>query len=137
MKKAEIFQRKEDTFNFSLGNISQPSFSGISGVHRFRDSLDSISQPNVRSFFESVRGHNSVSPNLPAVSAIEEPPHPVKQKTKPRKKNSSIRRTQPFRKVAAGIRKRRAENSLSADISQLRPCKVIMTRLNWNPSTAR
>lgn len=119
----------EDMFNFSLGDISNTIQSEISGVNRIRDSLDSISQPAVRSLFEAVRQHNIP----PAVS----PPPPPQPKIK-KIKSKTMRRLQPYRQNSTiATRKRRAEISLSADMSRMKPCKVVIQRLNWEPTAAR
>lgn len=126
---------EESAFNLSIGHI--PHQFDMSGVDFIRDSLDSISQPSVRSFFERARENNiSTSPLQPSpiVEVDEQPPLP---KRRPPKK-PAIRRVQPYRSNAgAATKKRRAEMSLSADLSQIRPCKVAIQRLNWTPTTAR
>lgn len=126
---------EENSFNFSIGDI--PNQFDMSGVELIRDSLDSISQPSVRNFFERVRGNNiSTSPlqPLPIVEVDEQPQQPKKRLPK----KPGIRRVQPYRSNAgAATKKRRAETSLSADLSQIRPCKVTLQRVNWTPTTAR
>lgn len=133
--KSVFEKEKEDTFNFSLGNISNE----ISGIDRIRDSLDSISQPSVKSFFENARQQNSAASRSPLAAAeevLQDSPPPKVKKIK--KKSKLIQRALPYRKkLTAEARKRRAENSLSVDISRMRPCKVSVQRINWEPTAAR
>lgn len=116
----------EESFNFSLGNISGRPSLEMSGIMPLRDSLDSISQPAVRNFFEQARVANA---------SVSEPENNVSMATaRPptRKRKATSRRHQPYR-----TNKRRAESSLSADMSRMRPCKVALNRLNWEPTNAR
>lgn len=122
----------EDPFNFSLPQ------NDMSGVYPIRDSLDSISQPAVRDFFEKARKSNDTgnitSPLLP-MDIIDRQPTPKKRKAK---KPSNPRRVLPYQTLTrAGASKRRAENSISAEMSNIRPCKVMLNRLNWEPTNAR
>lgn len=127
----------EDEFNFTLGSLSEPAQLDISGVQRVRDSLDSISQPVVRDFFQKVREIRRSAPSSSPSIVEEEASQPPRNK-KRKKKVSSARRVLPYRNASgAAGRKRPAENSLSHDISRMRPCKVALNRLNWEPTTAR
>lgn len=109
----------EDAFNFSLDNE-------MSGINTLRDSIDSISQPGVRNFFEQIRQQKT--------QPSEQPPVQTNRK----KKKVLPPRHLPYRKKATiETRKRRAETSLSADMSRMRPCKVNLHRINWEPTTAR
>lgn len=126
----------ENLFNLSLGDISLPNQLDISGVERIRDSIDSISHPNVKNFFEKAREANIIS-NTSLSSSNAEAEVPPKQRRKKKPSNPiSVRRRLPQRNNGAAM-KRRAEMSLSADLSQIRPCKVAIQRLNWVPTTAR
>lgn len=123
----------ENSFNFPFDNISIQNQFDMSGLEPIRDSIDSISQPSVRNFFEKARESNSqsnTSPRLPIAEVAVQPPQ--RKKKKPSRPNN-IRRVLPYRKG----RKRQAETSLSADMSHIRPCKVIVQRLQWSPTTAR
>lgn len=112
----------EDIFNFSLDN-------DMSGINTLRDSLDSISQPVVRSFFEQARQHS--------ISPLEQSSVQPKKKKKKKAPTSALRRL-PYRINATNeTRKRRAENNLSGDISRIRPCKVNLRRINWESTMAR
>lgn len=115
----------EETFNFSLGSISEAPRLDMSVISPIRDSIDSISQPTVRNFFERARVLNTSNPS-------PEKTGNVATAYVPRKKKRAIRRLQPSR-----AKKRRPETSLSADMSRIRPCKVTMQRLNWEPTNAR
>lgn len=137
------FQPAENSFNLSLENFSPTQQFDMSGVDYLRDSLDSISQPAVRNFFEKARKVNShvgVSSPSPAPILESEVQHePVRQSQRSKKKphKSTARRVQPYRSNAGeATRKRRAETSLSNNLSLIRPCKVAMHRLHWEPSTA-
>lgn len=129
------FQTLEDTFNFSL-----PQFD-MSGVEPIRDSLDSISQPAVRNFFERARNTNSCfNVSRPASIPTEEdtPQPPQKAIAKKKKTNRRVLPYSQYQTRSNTVRnKRRAENSLSADMSQIRPCKVLLSKLNWTPTNAR
>lgn len=123
----------EDTFNLSMSPLD------ISGLAPLRDSLDSISQPVVRNFFERARNTSAVP--LFSQPVVDQPSLP-KEPTKRKARKSQPRRILPYnntiyytRSKCVSSKKRRAENSLSADLSQVRPCKVILNR--WLPSTAR
>lgn len=122
----------ENTFNLSLGDISFPNQFDMSGVERIRDSMDNISQPSVRNFFEKAREASSHSISPQASDQAQAQPTQRRKRTK---KNPS-RRVQPYRSTAAAG-KRRAERSLTADMSLIRPCKVALHRLNWSSTTAR
>lgn len=129
---SKIIQQPEDRLNNSFLQFD------ISGVEPFRDSLDSISQPVVRNFFEKARQANisldSSTSSLPIVELVtENKSAPQKRRTKP--KNTV--RVLPYRTRKAKTTKRRAETSLSADISQVKPCKVRLERINWEPTSAR
>lgn len=122
------FQTLEDTLNFSLANHFD-----MSGVEPIRDSLDSISQPTVRNFFERARNVNNCS-NMSSISASgEDILMPQKRRAKKKKGKSHTLAYHTRSKT----NKRRAENSLSADISQIRPCKVLLNNLNWDTTNAR
>lgn len=137
----------ENPFNFSsITNFPPHSFDiphssrdnsqfDVSGVSRMRDSLESISQPSVRNFFESYKTQNN-SGTSNGESLAQSPP---KQKKKKKFKKSSANRVLPFRNaVSAATNKRRAENSLRQDVSQMRPLKVMVSRLqHWESSNAR
>lgn len=129
------FQTLEDTFNFSL-----PQFD-MSGVEAIRDSLDSISQPTVRIFFEKARNTNSCfNVSRPSIPTEEDTPQPPQKAIAKKKKTN--RRVLPYSqqyhtRSNTISNKRRAENSLSADMSQIRPCKVLLSKLNWTPTNAR
>lgn len=143
-----------ESFNFSL-----PAQLEMSGVEPIRDSLDSISQPGVRRFFENIRVSNSNnhqsnrSPILPienrqSMSSSTQSSHilstdeDIRQIERRVKKTGINRRSRPYetRTNAVRAKKRRAENSLSAELSRMRPCKVTLTRSrynNWEPTNAR
>lgn len=125
----------ENAFNFSLGDISPPNQFDMSGVERIRDSIDRISQPNVRNFFEKAREVNSLSATSPSAPMAETQAQLAPRRRKRTNNSNSVRRVQPYRNTVA-TRKRRAETSLSADIPRIRPCKVTIHRLNWSPTTA-
>lgn len=144
-------KREMDSFNFSLPSMGIPDLDSfrntigttsrahqfeMSGVEPIRDSLDSISQPVVRNFFQNARNAN-VSMSTSSPSNVEEGdrvPQPKKRKAK--KTKGIPRRVLPYRSVALAGRKRNAETSISADISQIKPCKVLVQRINWEPSNA-
>lgn len=129
----------EDTFNFSLPG------SAISGVEPIRDSLDSITQPVVRNFFEIARKTNtSVNQILPNDEDVEMLPVTPKMTSnrkapKRKKKKASGFRQQPsyLTRSRAQASKRRAEKTLSSDLSSVRPFKIVLRDINWEPSTAR
>lgn len=123
-------KREKDPFNFSLhpldsikntlGSTSRLDPFEISGVEPIRDSLDSISQPAVRNFFENARKSN--------VSPLATPSHNIQEEVSPSQQKRKKTKTIPRRRG----RKRPAENSLS--ISHIRPCKVLLKR--WEPTNA-
>lgn len=135
-----------DSFINSIGNATRPQSLEMSGVQTIRDSLDSITQPIVRNFFENVRHRNApaspshLSPNISNTSE-QVLQLPVNNETIPtskirlKKKNEQPHRVLPYRTVAG--RKRQAEKTLSSDISSCRPCKVALQRLDWTTSNAR
>lgn len=130
---------EDNPFNFSLGSFSERFQNDVnmSGVQPLRDSLDSISQPSVRNFFEQARDHNFVVTEIlpEEVEAVSRNPSPPQRQPKHTKNH---RRVLPYRlNMAPGTRKRRAENNLSANMSQIRPCKVSIQNIDWVPTTAR
>lgn len=137
------FQPAENSFNLSLENFSPTQQFDMSGVDYLRDSLDSISQPAVRNFFEKARelnSHASVSsPSSSPILEAEAQHEPVRQPQRSKKKpyKPTTRRVQPYRSNAGeATRKRRAEMSLSKNLSSVRPCKIALHRLNWEPTAA-
>lgn len=140
----------EDTFrnpcNSSL-NFSLPQFD-MSGMEPMRDSLDRISQPTVRNFFEKVRESNGqnnlpVSPSSSSTSSDKRGVDPQQYQNfnptnRRMKKQRFPRRSQPYQtRSRAAATKRRAETTISADISRVRPCKVPLKKLNWESTNAR
>lgn len=119
----------EDSFNFH-------NPFDISGVEPVKDSLDSISQPIVRNFFERARNANiTTSPSMSA--ANEQASSPEQPLVTKKKRSKKVRRVLPYQTRNYVSSKRRAENSLSAEVSQVRPCKVLLNRVNWEATTAR
>lgn len=126
-----------NSFNFS------PHSMDISGVYPIRDSLNSISQPVVRNFFEKAResnGHILPTASLPLPSDGAALPQVYKKKFIPKKfrlnvNNVTSRKPQSRSRIFA--KKRRAETTLSSDMSQVRPCKVSLNEFNWDPTNAR
>lgn len=120
---------EKDPFNVSLhsldsirntfGTTSRRDAFEMSGVDTIRDSLDTISQPTVRNFFENARTALDSSP--PKVRVTRRSTSKLNGPLKTRRKNA----------------KRRAENSLSQDLSQIRPCKVVLNEINWKRTRAR
>lgn len=127
MNNKESIPETEETFNFSLDNISDMHRTELSGISHIRDSIDSISQPSVRTFFEQAR---ALSPSTS--KRLSESVENVDLNSVQRPKKKTRKRIQPYR-----AKKRTAENSLSADLSRIRPCKVSVQRLNWQPTRAR
>lgn len=138
-----------NTFNFSLGSVgnSFPNDLNMTGIEPMRNSLDSLSQESVRSFFENARSQNLVATHsqqdlnspqsqMPQLQPIQHTSNASIQKAK--NTQSSNRRMLPYRNnMPAASRKRRAQNNLSANMSQMRPCKVVVQPLNWDPTSAR
>lgn len=123
--KKEAIPGPEETFNFSLGSSSESPRLDMSGIPRIRDSIGSISQPTVRNFFEQARVLNTSNPSPEQIGNVALD-HALRGTKKAK------RRVQPYR-----ANKRRPETSLSADMSQIRPCKITVQRLNWEPTNAR
>lgn len=119
-----------EKFNFTIPDVD------MSGLYPIRDSLDSISQPIVRNFFQAARnvGTNyrqsaSEGESIGSQSTNRK----INQKKKSYKRISNQRETRS-KTVAA---KRRAENNLSSEISHIRPCKVVLSNIRWKPTSAR
>lgn len=115
----------------------------ISGVQPLRDSIDSIQQPIVREFFEKTCQSN-FSADKPISPHIQQPVDnlPGYIGAKPKKTRPRLKRLRNFGSVLpyetrAKAAKRRAEETLSVNVSQKRPCKVLMSRMNWVESNAR
>lgn len=132
-------------FNLSLSSMDSLRHASpleMSGVVPIRDSLDSISQPIVRNSFESAR---NIDPSalthqpLTIPEQIQPPINPDRpsnnRKTK-KAKNPSTRRILPYRFVEPGRKKRVADTSLSMQMSQIIPCKVLLHRMNWEPTNS-
>jgi len=144
----------DNTFNFTL-----PQFE-MSGVEPIRDSIDSITQPIVKDFFQKARNsitHNNETANVRRSNTFADemanvgigdiqmmpldplmPPPPAPPQEQERSRAPQRRMNKNHQTSNMQLRsKRRAERSLSADISTIRPCKVLLSKLNWEPSTAR
>lgn len=127
----------ENTFDISFDGVSPTSLFNMSGISNIRDSIDGISQPSVRNFFEKAREINTIPTITPSkIDKVNVPDsHQSKKKSK---KQAPNRRFLPYRSSAGvAARKRRAENSLAADMSQIRPCKINLNRIQWQPTAAR
>lgn len=137
-----------DAFNFSMPQFDisgvQPIRDSLDSISQpIRDSLDSISQPAVRQFFENARKSNDGITQSPPLLPLPDPmdisnrQNQITPKKSRAKRRSNPRRVLPYQpRTRAVASKRRAENSLLAD-SQIRPCKVMLKRLNWEPTSAR
>lgn len=127
--------REKDDYN-SISSIADPfNFSipshDISGLYPIRDSLDSISQPVVKSFFERARSNTDGTVQEP-LENVDQPSLPKESQPAKEKTRKSLYYT---RSKCVSSKKRRAEESLSAELSQVRPCKIVLNK--WLPSTAR
>lgn len=138
----ENFTPLENTFNAP----DDLSFN-ISGVMPLRDSLDSISAPNVRNFFERLR-ENDLSPNritpststsaAPAPAAPEPPAQSYNNNNNGRPKKKATKKTahnyRPNEHAKTRAASKRQANSA---LSVLRPCKVVLKDIFWESTNAR
>lgn len=150
-KDSSILFTPSEISDFNLSNPVDDSLN-LSVLTPIRDSIDSISAPRVRHFFERAREmeatNNKSSTSIKEIGEIAEsvPIHepmeinyPVGRKIK-KASNKNNRRSslmyQPWSPIQTRSlvkkKKRKAETALLT-----RPCKVILNDLYWEPTSAR
>lgn len=138
------FQKHDQSFS-KQGDMA----FNLSGVEPIRDSLDSISAPIVRNFFENARengaytnDHRSSSPlasnevlmSKPAQRISKKSGHVIEKRSKKkaqRKKSLMYQPWSPLKTRSTKAKKRQADELLASMI----PCKVVIER--WQPTAAR
>lgn len=129
----------DDKFNYLIPRINI-SNTDMSGIEPIRDSLDSITQPAVRSFFERARNKDNLSNTSSSISSSPrlsvQPAAPTAIRPKKKAKKGVIRRSGPYMytRSTTRLKKRQANNTLTAELN-LRPAKTCLQ--NWESTSAR
>lgn len=122
----------------------------ISGIEPLRDSLDSISVPIVRNFFEKIRENDgnfnnnymmssssSLSKNEEIAQSQASTSESPKNKKSNRKRSLTYHDFSPVKTRSKARSKATTKRHADSALSGIRPCKVILHNIAWDPTTAQ